>query len=326
MPGDVSAGVPPEWQGRFYLRRAASRLCFVGLDDRGGRGGAASPGSPSPPSSRPSRRLSTTCRSQSQRYMPAAGNTLVVRQGARPRAGRRDAPARHAGPAGSVRPAARPSAARVARATAANRSSSAALAQALGSDARDGAERCSSCQAVARGRRQRTPTSTRWSTSTRAARQRPGHRDRRARRSRRPFDAAAQLLVLGQLVGKLELDRREVPWLRGSWTGLDLTPFRPTRGATCRAGLWTSLVALSHLLALRKNARTRAAPASARCWRRRRRPTIDHERWRARWLRPRQRFVCSLGADGLDITGAGLAAGSPAARCSWSTCLDLAAS
>jgi hypothetical protein len=73
------------------------------------------------------------------------------------------------------------------------------------------------------------------------------------------FDAAAQLVVLAQLVAKLGLGAAQVPWLRGNWSNLDLKQLPTTRTDTVRHDLWTSLLALSQLLALSKDPNVGAA-------------------------------------------------------------------
>ena len=73
------------------------------------------------------------------------------------------------------------------------------------------------------------------------------------------FDAIAQLLILGQLVKKLEMDAAQVSWVRGTWSGLDLKALPTTRTTSSTSEAWASLVALSSLLTLRKHAKVGAA-------------------------------------------------------------------
>ncbi|MEX8518445.1 MAG: neuraminidase-like domain-containing protein [Leptothrix sp. (in: b-proteobacteria)] len=69
------------------------------------------------------------------------------------------------------------------------------------------------------------------------------------------FDAAAQLIFLARLVRKLGFDSTQVSWLRGTWSRIDFNHLPTTRIATVRADLWTSLIALSQLIALKNDQR-----------------------------------------------------------------------
>jgi Tc toxin complex TcA C-terminal TcB-binding domain/Neuraminidase-like domain/Salmonella virulence plasmid 28.1kDa A protein len=117
-----------------------------------------------------------------------------------------------------------------------------------------------------------------------------------------PFDAAARLLVLGELAGKLRLDQSYVPWFRGPWSGLDLTHVPTTRTPSPPLGMWASLATLSSLLALRAKLPPGAA-ALREVLAATSQPTIDHTRL-AGALGYDEASLRVLGApDGLDVSG-----------------------
>jgi hypothetical protein len=254
IPASVPLVIPTEWKGRFYYERALGKLRFVGWMSPAEKAALLALG--------PSLNVSTSTPtyaaaiddlfSQANAYMPNAADTLVVRQGtaglaaetllldaaglqdrcglildqllpewrrARLRSKSGDALAQGAGSTPEVADALLSLPIRVTSTVAPF------FAENKGFDWFTADARLLASDPV-------TGTS------------RAGYPD--------TFDVAAQLLVLARLVTKLGFDSTQVPWLRGSWNGLDLRELPTTRIANVRADLWTSLVALSQLIALKK--------------------------------------------------------------------------
>lgn len=70
-----------------------------------------------------------------------------------------------------------------------------------------------------------------------------------------PFDAVIRVLVLGNLLSQLKMDAAQVPWLGGTWSGLNLTGLPTQRGASSATAVnWSSLQTLSSLITLRDHA------------------------------------------------------------------------
>jgi hypothetical protein len=252
IPASVPLAIPAEWQGRFYYERAAGKLCFVGWMSPGDQAALIQLG----PSLNVGMSVPTfdaainALFDQSRQYVPSAINGLVVRQpaagltvetllldttGLQDRCGllldRLLPDWRLSQQRAKLRDALADSVSCPPESADALLSLSITVATAGGPVQKSGFDWLAQDALLA---------SDPVTATTRAA-------------FPDTFDAGAQLLVLGQLVTKLALDAARVPWLRGSWTGLELKQLPTTRITGTRADLWTALGALSKLATLKKN-------------------------------------------------------------------------
>jgi hypothetical protein len=254
IPADVPLAIPTEWKGRFYYERALGKLCFIGWMSPVDQAALLALG--------PSLNVSTSTptfaaaitdlfnQSQVTRYTPDPANRLVVRQGMPGLAaetllldtvGLQD---RCGLILDRLLPDWRRARLRVKVAD--------ALAQSGGCTPETADALLSLPVAVGSPPPLTEKTGFDWfAMDAQLLASDPVTETTRAGFPQ-SFDAVAQLLVLAQLAAKLGLDATQVSWLRGNWSGLEFRQLPTMRIATVRADLWTSLMAFSKLIELKK--------------------------------------------------------------------------
>jgi hypothetical protein len=290
--------VTHEWEARFYLDREAGDLCFTGWMSTADAD-ALKLLAGTPPVIANFTSLIDNLRAASVAYQPAADNTLVVHEGGAA-AGVAveallldtvDLQERAALLLGRILPSW--------RRDRLHAKLQGALAEALGSDPETAAALLAlpATTAPAGGTLDFATLVTSAALLT---------SDPATRPSRTAFpvelDAAARLLVLGGLARAVNLDAAEVPWLRGAWTTLDLTGVPTQRSPSPPAGVWSSLVALSKILALRQrleggSSGVRQALAAAQG------AMVDQDRLAAALGYDAGSLQVLEGSDGLNVTG-----------------------
>ena len=262
IPASVPLVIPTEWKGRFYYERALGKLRFVGWMSPADQAALLALG--------PSLNVSTSTptfpaaindlfdKSKSSAYTSDPGNTLVVRQGTAGLADR-DPAARHAWIAGSMRFDSRPAAARLATRRSENEARRRARRRAEAARPKP-PMRCFRClitvassglrRSPRRAASTGSPRTRACSPATRSRRPRARHFRKRSTR-RRSFSCSRS---------SSQSSSSTLPRCHGcaeTGVGSISSRYRRRESETSRADLWTSLVALSKLIALKKNPKAR---------------------------------------------------------------------
>ncbi|GHO97434.1 hypothetical protein KSF_074820 [Reticulibacter mediterranei] len=242
--------VPSEWRGRFYYERATNELCFVGWMMQADVAGLKALGASLPAIANVSGAVDALYTS-SNTYVPFAENSLSVRENAAYGIAIEEVLLDTIGlqeRSGLLLEILLPKW----RSQKLHAQLSAALVQDLGCPI-ETAQALLDLAAMPAVPGVETPDFESLLTSTLLLASDPATRASRAAFPQ-AFDAAAQLLILGNFVEKLGMSASQVAWLRDSWSGLDLTQLPTTRITSIPPGLWASLTALASLFALVKNA------------------------------------------------------------------------
>lgn len=258
LPATVSLAIPSAWKGRFFFERGSRKLCFVGWMSPTDKQALLALATPAVAVATPTLQAAVDDLSnQSQAYVPDASNMLVVRQGS---AGLSvealviDIPTLQ-DRCGALLDLLLPEWRRGQLRTKLAEAIALAVGDGASVELADALLSLPVAVAVAGVPATNEQRGFEWLASDAQLLASDPVTDTSRAAYPQTFDAAAQLLVLGQFAVKLGLAASELNWLRGSWTGIDFTRLPTRRTTTIRADLWTSLIALSTLLIARKNPR-----------------------------------------------------------------------